>query len=75
MNNYTIISNKSRLRPINKPKYCASFFTFDINTNVITYSNNPETKLHHVIKLDQWNASLVYVLPNHQVRFDWFTSL
>ena len=46
------------------------FFTFDIHTNqdnegrmvlfyVSTHSNYPETKFHHVIKFDQWNASLV----------------
>jgi len=47
------------------------FFTFDIHTiqdkkgcccmvpcYVITHSNNSETKFHHVIKFDQWNASL-----------------
>jgi len=64
MNNYTIISNKSRLPPINKPKYSASFLLSILTLirkgkgrmvpcYVITYSNNPETKLHHVIKLDQ----------------------
>jgi len=45
-------------------------FTFDIHTiqynkgrmvpcYVITHSNYSETKFHHVIKFDQWNASLV----------------
>jgi len=31
---------------------------------VITHSNHSETKFHHVIKFDQWNASLVYVMTN-----------
>jgi len=30
-----------------------------VSCYVIMYSNNPETKLHHVIKLEQWNASLI----------------
>jgi len=45
-------------------------FTFDIRTiqdnkgrivpcYVITHSNYLETKFHHVIKFDQWNASIV----------------
>jgi len=45
-------------------------FTFDIHTiqgnkgrmvpcYVITHSNYSGTKFHHVIKIDQWNASLV----------------
>jgi len=63
MNKCTIISNKSRLRPINKPKYCADICFYvrylhlsgqvKVPCYVITYSNHPETKLHHVIKLDQ----------------------
>jgi len=45
-------------------------FTLDIHTiqdnkgrmvpsYVITHSNYSETKFHHVIKFDQWNASLI----------------
>jgi len=46
---------------------------------IITYSKNPATKIHHVIKFYQWNASLVIRhdkqasalwLVNHTVVFE-----
>jgi len=56
-------------------------FTFDIHTiqdykgrmvpcYVITHSNYSETKFHHVIKFDQWNASLV-LRPDKQASALW----
>jgi len=41
-------------------------FTFDIHTT----QDNKETKFHHVIKFDQWNASLV-LRHDKQARALW----